>query len=150
MEIIEFNYYGNSRFILNLGYEKRFYKRKLSKFFGVDMLLGKSINRYEISQVVWIYDTTISSNAIQRMYDISRENWTTHIYQIGIAPFIGLMLPISERLIISTHLKAELSYGLSLTHYYNSTSNVKNRYSGISRDFNTSHLLNDISVFYRF
>jgi len=152
-----FKYDAGNKIQISAGYELRWGKHKLKHFAGADVIGG-----YYKTRTTWEdkeYYLTITPNQGDTFpqwkqntsipVSLARET-IAEMFYVGISPFYGVRLDISKRFAMSAQVGFDASFDFG-----NSTDN--NYYAGtytetkiISFNFETSGLISDLSLIYKF
>lgn len=151
----------------NIGYERRFGKRKIKYFFGADLTLGFTNESYRIYDENFVLEKypyqglyySPQSGGIDTLYqfisdpdsfavDIYSE--TTKYISVGTSPFFGFYYPLSKRFSLSFRTGFDLYFSLGKKDEKNYTNNETTKTRVSTFDFNMNGLINDLSIVYRF
>ncbi|MBL7888130.1 MAG: hypothetical protein JNL24_01185 [Bacteroidia bacterium] len=136
---------------LNIGYERRFGKKKLGFFYGADLTAGYYQKRSFKENYNLKSDTT-ATGATFWYFDDKLPSYTTqsrsNIMFAGLHSFFGARYPITKRMIITAQVGFDAVLSRDKTTVIEN--NVESTRTVNSFDFSSPGILSDVSIVYRF
>lgn len=136
---------------LNVGYERRFGKKKLRFYYGADLIAGY-YQKKSFKENYNLKNDTTSTGATYWYFDELIPSYTvkshSEVMFAGFHSFFGARYPITKRVMIT----AQVGFDAVLSRDKNTVieNNVESTRTIHSFDFSTPGLLGDISIVYRF
>lgn len=142
---------------LGLGYEWRKGNHRLSRFYGADLIVGRSSVQNTKKDYFMVLDSagTPSSNGPVWVRDPNNTQPSTafdsrtNSFYLGLAPFYGLRFPITKRLILTAQVGFDMSMAIGNYETEDYANGIHLSGMVTSFDFNMRGI-SDVTLAYRF
>ena len=149
------------KFQLGMGYEWRKGSHRLSRFYGLDLVLGRTSSSYTKKDYFMVLDSTASPSSLasggaawiidpnNNQPSTAFDSRTNSLY-FGLSPFYGLRYPITKRLIVTAQIGFDATMAIGNYTSDDYTNNIHLSGMVTTVDFDSRGVISDVTLAYRF
>ena len=149
---------SDPKYQLGIGYERRVGNHRLSRFYGADLIMGRSSRSYSKKDYFMVLDSagTPYSNGPSWIIDPNNNQPSTafdsrtNSFYFGLSPFYGFRYPITKRLIVTAQMGFDASIAIGNYQSDDYANNIHLSGMVTTADFNIKGLISDLSLVFRF